>query len=305
MKVRGEGGGAWVVGVVFLWVCAATAAVAAPLKLVDDAGRAVVMNLPAARIVALSPHVTELVFAAGAGNQLVGVSSFSDYPAAAKHIPHVGDGGKADAERLLVLKPDLIIGWHSGNSAADIATLERLGIPVFLTEPRRLEDIPRLLEIIGKLAGTEQVATQSAEDFRAGVAELKRRYAGRRSVRVFYEIWHEPLMTVNGEHLISAVLGLCGGRNVFAGVSNLTPAVAVESVLAEDPEAIIASGALYADRGPLAGWQRYPRLAAVRRNHVFFIHPDLIQRQTPRILQGARQICEQIEQVRKTATRKN
>lgn len=293
----------WYLSAIPLLLLAATAAIAAPVKLVDDAGRGVVLNLPAARIVALSPHVTELVFAAGAGNRLVGVSSFSDYPAAAKRIPHVGDGGKVDAERLLALRPDLVVGWHSGNSAADIATLERLGIPVFLTEPRRLEDIPRLLETIGKLAGTEQVATQAAEDFRAGVAELKLHYAGRRPVRVFYEIWHEPLITVNGEHLISDVLGLCGGRNVFAGVSSLTPAVAVESVLAEDPEAIIASGALYADRGQLVGWRRYPRLAAVRRGHMFFIHPDLIQRQTPRILMGAQQMCEQIEQVRKTESR--
>lgn len=289
----------WRGSAILLLLVAATAAVAAPLKLVDDAGRAVVLNLPAARIVALSPHVTELVFAAGAGNKLVGASSFSDYPAAAKRIPHVGDGGKADAERILALKPDLIIGWHSGNSAAEIATLERLGIPVFLTEPRRLDDIPRLLVTIGKLAGTEQAAAQAAADFRSGVAELKRRYAGRQPVRVFYEIWHDPLITVNGEHLISDVLGLCGGRNIFAGVSSLTPAVATESVLAEDPEAIIASGALYAERGRLEGWRRYSRLAAVRRGYVFFIHPDLIQRQTPRILQGAQQMCEQIEQVRR------
>ena len=289
----------WRSSAILLLHLAAATAVAAPLKLVDDAGRAVQLRRPAARIVALSPHVTELVFAAGAGNKLVGVSGFSDYPAAAKRIPHVGDSGKADAERLLALKPDLIIGWRSGNSAADIATLERLGIPVFLTEPRRLDDIPRLLEIIGKLAGTEPAATSAAEDFRAGVAELKRRYAGRRPVRVFYEIWHAPLITVNGEHLISDVLGLCGGRNIFAAVSSLTPVVAVESVLAEDPEMIIASGALYAEPGPLEGWRRYPRLAAVHRSHLFFIHPDLIQRQTPRILLGAQQMCEQIEQVRR------
>lgn len=288
----------WLPSAGLLLFFAATAAVAAPLKLVDDAGRTVALNLPAVRIVALSPHVTELVFAAGAGGRLVGISSFSDYPSAAKRIPHVGDGGKIDAERILALKPDLIIGWHSGNSAADIATLERLGIPVFLTEPRRLDDIPRLLEIIGKLAGTESAAMLAAEDFRTAAAGLKRRYAGRQPVRVFYEIWHEPLITVNGEHLISDVLGLCGGRNIFAGVSSLTPAVAVEGVLAEDPAAIIASGALYAERGPLDGWRRYPRLAAVRRGHIFFIHPDLIQRQTPRILLGAQQMCEQLEQVR-------
>lgn len=258
----------------------------------------IVLSAPATRIVSLAPHATELIFAAGAGSRLAGVTSFSDYPAAAKNIPHVGDFGKIDAERILALHPDLVVGWQSGNSAADIAMLERLGIPVFLTEPRHLEDIPRLIETIGELAGTRQAAAEAAARFRAELAELKRRYGGRRPVRVFYEIWHDPLITVNGNHLISDVIGLCGGRNIFAAAESLAPAVAVENVLAEDPEAIIASGTLYAERGAIDGWRRYPRLAAVRGGHLFFIHPDLIQRQTPRILDGARLMCEQIERVR-------
>lgn len=283
----------WSSNAVLLLLVAATTSVAAPLKLVDDAGRSVTLSYPAGRIVALSPHVTELVYAAGAGHQLVGVSSYSDYPAAAKLIPRVGDGGKADAERILALKPDLVIGWLSGNSAADVAMLERLGLPVFLTEPRRLDDIPRLLESIGKLAGTEQVAKSAATEFRSGVAELKLRYAGRQAVSVFYEIWHEPLSTINGEHLISDVITLCGGRNVFAGISSLTPVVAVESVLKEDPEAIIA------ERGSIADWKRYPRLTAVREGHLLIVNPDLIERQSPRILEGAKQMCAQIDRVRK------
>lgn len=285
----------WRSNAFLLLLLAATSTLAAPLKLLDDAGRVVALNYPAARIVALSPHVTELVFAAGAGHKLVGVSSYSDYPAAAKRIPHVGDGGKADAERILALKPDLIIGWLSGNSAADLATLERLGIPVFLTEPRRVDDISRLLEAIGKLAGTEQFAMRAAADFRSGVAELKSNYAGRRPVRVFYEIWHDPLSTVNGEHMISDVINLCGGRNVFAGVSNLTPVVAVESLLAEDPEAIIG------ERVFMDGLKRYPRLTAVKGGHLLFVNPDLIERQTPRVLEGAKAMCDQIERVRKAA----
>lgn len=278
-----------------LLLIAATSAVASPLDQVDDAGRLVRLKHPATRIVALSPHVTELVYAAGAGHKLVGVSSYSDYPAAAKLIPHVGDGGKADAERILALKPDLVIGWLSGNNAADVATLERLGIPVFLTEPRRLDDIPRLLETIGKLAGTEQVAKSVATEFRSGVAELKQRYASRQPVSVFYEIWHEPLSTINGAHLISDVITLCGGRNIFAGIASLTPVVSVESVLLGDPDAIIA------ERGSLVGWKRYPRLTAVKEGHLLAVNPDLIERQSPRVLEGAKQMCAQIEQVRKTA----
>lgn len=249
------------------------------------------LNAPARRIVSLAPHVTELIFAAGGGDRLVGVTSFSDYPEDARKIPQVGDFGKIDAERILALKPDLVIGWQSGNSAADIATLERLGIPVFLTEPRRLDDIPRLLETVGELVGVRQAAAQAAARFRGELAELRRHYGSRPPVRVFYEIWHDPLITINGEHLISDVIALCGGRNVLAGAGSLTPTVSAESVLAEDPKAIIAGGTL-------EGWRRYPRLAAVRRGHLFFIHPDLIQRPTPRILDGARRMCEQLESVR-------
>lgn len=279
-------------GAILLFSLAAGTAPAAPIKALDDAGRAVILSAPARRIVSLAPHVTELIFAAGVGDRLVGVTAFSDYPEDARRIPQVGDFGKIDAERILALKPDLVIGWQSGNSAADIATLERLGIPVFLTGPRRLEDIPRLLETIGELVGMQQAAAEAAARFHGELAELRRHYGGRSPVRVFYEIWHDPLITINGEHLISDVIALCGGRNIFAGVASLTPTVAMESVLAEDPKAIIASGTL-------EGWRRYPRLAAVRRGHLFFIHPDLIQRPTPRILDGARRMCEQIESARR------
>jgi len=295
-RVRGEGG--WFFAAPLLFLLAAGLANAAPIKLVDDAGKVILLPGPAQRIVSLAPHVTELAFAAGAGEKLVGVTSFSDYPAAAKKIPVIGGYGKTDAERILALKPDLVIGWHSGNSGADLAGLEKLHIPVFLTEPNRLEDIPRLIQAIGELAGTQPAAAEAAAKFGADLAELRRRYGGRRPVRVFYEIWHDPLITVNGAHIISDVIGLCGGRNVFSAASSLTPTIAAESVLAADPQAIIASGMLYAKRGPIQDWRRYPRLAAVRGQHLYFIHPDLIHRQTPRLLDGARLMCEQIERVR-------
>ena len=277
---------------------AAGPASAATIKLVDDGGRVIILPAPARRIVSLAPHATELIFAAGAGDRLVGVSAYSDYPAAAKKIPRIGSYGKIDAERILALKPDLVIGWQSGNSAADIAGLERLRIPVFLTEPLRLDDIPRLIKTIGELAGTQQDAAKTAGKFREEVADLRRRYGGRRPVRVFYEIWHEPLLTVNGAHFISDIIAVCGGRNVFAGVRNLVPRVSMESVLAENPEAIIGGGRLNGKRGLLDGWRHFPRLTAVSRNHLFLVNADLIHRPTPRTLDGVRQMCEQIERVR-------
>lgn len=291
------------VGVIALFWLASWAATAAPIKQVDDSGKVIALAAPATRIVSLAPHATEMVFAAGAGDRLVGVAAFSDYPKAAQKIPLVGGYGKVDAERILALHPDLIIGWQSGNSAADIDALERLGIPVFLTEPRRLEDIPRLIQAFGELAGTQQAAAKAAGKVREELSELRRHYAGRRPVRVFYEIWHDPLLTVNGAHFINDVIELCGGRNVFAAVDSLVPTISVESVLAENPEAIIASGMLYAKRSLLDSWLRYPRLAAVRKNHLFLIDPDIIYRPTPRTLDGARLMCGQLDQVRREAGR--
>jgi iron complex transport system substrate-binding protein len=273
--------------------------VAGAVDLKDDRGRPVALARPAARIVALAPHVAELVFAAGAGGKLVGVSAYSDYPAAAARIPLIGDFGRVDLERVLRLKPDLVIGWKSGNRAGDMEKLEQLGLPVFATEPRRLADIPRLLREIGMLAGTQGSAEQAAAAFENELAKLEARYRGARPVSVFYEIWHEPLMTLNDEHIIGDAIRLCGGRNIFGALSALTPTVSMENVLAADPEAIVASGSLYNDKRLLEAWKRFPQLRAVARGQLFQIHPDLIQRPTPRILQGVGVMCEQLETVRK------
>lgn len=264
----------------------------------DDRGVTVSLSQPARRIISLAPHATELVFAAGAGAYLVGVTAFSDYPPAAKRIQSLGDSGKVDVERILALKPDLVVGWQSGNHSGDLAQLERLGVNLFVTEPRHLPDIPRLLRAIGLLAGTEAVATRAAAGFEQRMAGLMKKYGSRRRVSVFYQIWDAPLMTVNGEHLINDVIELCGGQNVFAGLSSLTPAVSMESVVTLNPEVIIASGGLYQNEQVWKNWRRFPSMSAVSRGRLYFIHPDLIQRQTPRILEGAQRLCEQLDRAR-------
>ena len=286
-----------IAGLCLLWIFQAAAAVQAT----DDRGKTVALAHPAARMVALAPHIAELAFAAGAGGKLVGVSSYSDYPAAAARIPVIGDFGKVDMERIVQLKPDLVIAWKSGNRSADVEKLEQLGFPVFVTEPRRLTDIARLLRDVGTLAGTRAEADRAAQVYDRELARLQARYRTARPVSVFYEIWHEPLMTLNDAHIISDVIRLCGGRNIFGTLSALTPTVSLENVLAADPEAIIASGSLYNDARLVEAWKRFPQLRAVKKHHLFQVNPDLIQRPTPRILQGANVICEQLEAVRKTA----
>lgn len=278
-------------------VCGAASAGPA-VRMIDDRGKKIVLALPAARIISLAPHLTELAFAAGAGGRLVGADSFSDHPAAAVRLSRIGDSSRLDFERIAQLRPDLVIAWRSGNRAGDIAQLEALGLPVFVSEPQRLSDIPRLLRAIGTLAGSAGPAESAAREFEQELSDLARRYGSGRPVSVFYQIWHEPLMTVNGEQLINEAIKLCGGRNIFAGAPTLAPTVSVESVLAADPEAIIASGSGDSGERLWQTWQRFPRLSAVKNRHLFSLDPDLIQRPGPRILQGARQMCGQLAQVR-------
>jgi len=267
------------------------------LELADDRGALVRLAAPATRIVALAPHLAEAVFAAGAGERLVGTVLFSDYPEAARAVPRVGDAARIDLERILALQPDLILAWRSGNQAGDVRRLERLGQTVFVTEPARLADVPRLIRVIGRFAGTAQSAEESAARFERDIAALRERHAGRRPVRVFYEIWHQPLLTVDGRHLISDVLRLCGGTNVFADAGTLTPNVALESVLAAQPEAIVggASGAT-ADAFATEWRRRHIRTL----ESVSFVHveADWMQRASPRLAQGARAVCEGLERVR-------
>lgn len=267
------------------------------LELRDDRGKTLRLAVPAQRIVALAPHLAEIVFAAGAGNKLVGVVRFSDYPPAAQRLPQVGDAARIDLERIVKLGPDLILAWRSGNSPRDVMRLEQLGFPVFVTEPARLADIPRLMRMTGVLTDRQREAEQEALKFINKISMLRKIHERKPPVRVFYEIWHRPLLTVNGEHLISDVIALCGGRNVFAHVPALTPAVSLEAVLAARPEVILGGSSAGGEREFIAQW----RAVAVRQLHstpAFYIAPDLIQRQTPRITDGAAAICERLDKVR-------
>jgi iron complex transport system substrate-binding protein len=276
-------------------VCAAAAA--QTISVTDDRGRTVVLARPAQRIVTLAPHLTELVFAAGAGKQLAGVARFSDFPPAARDIPQIGDSARMEFERIAALKPDLILAWKSGNAPADVERLESLGFPAFVSEPARLADVARLLRAIGVLAGTLPEAERAAVGFEREIATLRARHAKAARVRVFYMIWRKPLMTVNGAHLISDVIALCGGENVFARIRPLTSAVTLEAVIAAKPQVVLggsdpAGGDTYA-----AEW-RGSAPGPLRDLPVFYVNPDLIQRPTQRIVDGARAVCSALEQVR-------
>jgi iron complex transport system substrate-binding protein len=263
----------------------------------DDYDKEVRLAGPAGRIVSLAPHLTELLYAAGAGPRLVGAVDFSDFPPPARALPRVGSDARIDLEAVLALRPDLVVAWPNAGSLRAVDRLAQLGVPVFRSEPRELDDIARTLERLGRLAGSEPQADAAAAAFRARAAALQRRYAGARKVRVFYQIWDRPLLTVNGAHIISKVIGVCGGENVFAAAPLLVPEVDRVAVLRATPEAIVASASNDAQTQWLEMW-RLRGLAAADRGQLYAIPADLITRHTPRILDGAERLCGFLEAAR-------
>ena len=276
-------------------VFAALASDAHALQASDDRGVTISLVLPAERIVTLAPHLAEIAFAAGAGAKLAGVSSFSRHPAEAERLPVVASHGRVDIERLIALRPDLALAWKSGNSPLQIERLERIGIQVFVTEARVLADIPRIVRLVGALAGSADVAEARARQFENEVADLRKRYAAERRVAVFLEIWHAPALTVNGAHLISDALHLCGGRNVFAAAKMLTPLVSREQILDARPEAIVTGGF---GSEALQPWKGLESVPAVRNRRIYAIDPDRLHAQGPHVLEGVRALCGRLELAR-------
>jgi iron complex transport system substrate-binding protein len=270
----------------------------AEISVTDDTGALVRLAQPAKRIVSLAPHVTESLFAVGAGSRIVATVDYSDYPEAAKKIARVGGYSRIDLEAVAAQKPDLVIAWESGNSAAHVAKLRALGLPLYVTQPNRIDDVASTLERFSQLAGTTEAGRAATAHFRTRLENLRARHAARPTVRTFYQIWKQPLMTVGGQQIITDVIKLCGGENVFAGLQTMAPTVTVEAVIAANPEAIVASGMGESRPEWLDDWKRWTSVTAVARDNLFFVPPELIQRHTPRLLDGAERLCRHLETAR-------
>lgn len=272
------------------------------VSVTDDSGAVVSLAGPAKRIISLAPHLTELAFAAGAGDKLVGVVSYSDYPEAAKHLPRVGDNRALDLERIVALKPDLILVWRHANAQQQLDALRALHIPLYLSTPHKVDDVASTLEKLGTLFGSEPIARTAAQDYRGKIALLRARYAGQKPVSVFYQVWDNPLMTLNDDHWISDALTLCGGRNVFGQLEPLVPTVSTEAVVAGNPDVIMTSGAgatRSSQKVPgLDRWTAWPKLTAVAHGNLFVIDGDLIDRPTPRLAEGVAELCKDLEVAR-------
>ena len=271
------------------------APVRAEVRVVDDEGVTLVLPAPAQRIVSIAPHLTELLFAAGAGSRVVAVSDWSDYPAAAQGLPRIGDAVRLDLERIVALKPDLVVVWANGSAPLQLARLRAAGLPVYSSAGRDLAHIAATLRALGQLAGTGPAAEARAAAFEHELAALRAQYSQRPPLRVVYQIWAEPLMTVNGAHPISEALTLCGAHNVFAPLPQLVPQVSAEAVLAAQPDAIV-TGRLAP--GKPDGLDRWRHLRSLQGTALLTVNPDTLHRATDRMAQGVRELCVSLDTVR-------
>lgn len=262
----------------------------------DDAGRRVVLAAPAQRIVTLAPFLTELVYSAGAGSRLVGVSAHSDYPPEAKALPQVATATTFSLEEVAALRPDLVLAWRDSIRREDVQRLESLGIVTVVTEAKRLDDVPRLLQTVGTLTGRDVGAPVAR--YRERLERLRARHAARRSVPVFLEIWHNPLQTVGARHWISEALALCGARNAFGDLPGVAPLVSWEEVYRRDPPVIIGAGSRDGEDQFRANWRIRGTLSAVKAGRLVFMDADTLTRPTLRLADGVTQLCEGIDRAR-------
>lgn len=267
------------------------------VDLVDDEGTQIRITSDHPTVVTLAPHLAELVFAINADEQLVGTVEWSNFPDAARDVPRIGDAFRIDFERVLGMQPDLVLAWGGGTPRGVIARLRELGLSVAVLTPDNLESVSRHVKWLGKALDRNVVAEKVAEAYREEITGLRARYADRPAVTVFYQISSQPLFTINGDHVISEVINLCGGRNVFADQDTLAPAVTLEAVLGRDPEVIVMglpeSGKQKVDR-----WRKWPELSAVRYDNLVHVDAEVLARATPRLARGAHELCEQLEGAR-------
>ena len=267
----------------------------------DDLGRVVEVAPPPLRIVSLTPGATEMLFAAGAGAQLIATVQYSSEPPAAREVPRNGDVAAIDMERLVALRPQVVIAWPAGGNPAQRAKIAALGIPLYQQQVARLSDLPGSLRRLGVLAGTEAVADQAARALDARLGALDRTYRAATVVRhqptVLLQVWNRPIYTVGGRHLMSDALELCGARNVFADLSEPGPLVDTEAVIARDPDIILAAAPPGEGAAWVADWQRFPSLAAVRNHRVVAFENQALSRLGPSVLDATEELCRTIARV--------
>ncbi|MDC2890109.1 cobalamin-binding protein [Psychrosphaera sp. G1-22] len=250
---------------------------------------------PATRIIALAPHIVESLFDIGAGDKIVATVDYADYPVEALDIPRVGGYYGIQMEKILALKPDLIIVWKGGNQDADIAQLEKLGLPVIYSEPTSLSGVTAELRMFGELTGLSHNAEVLADQFEDDLEIIQRRYGNRHPVDVFYQLWSEPMMTVNKNTWINQLIETCGGVNVFANNPTEYPQISIENVIVAQPSIIIMPQEKSDKPQPKIDWQKWTVVPAVKNNQFMEVDADLIHRFSRRMLIGLGDMCKKID----------
>lgn len=267
-------------------------------KALEDADKLAPTHSPYQRIISLAPHITEMLYSAGAGGKLVGVVSYSDYPPAALELPIVGRYSGINLEKIIALHPDLILAWRSGNRLQDIERLRELGFKVRLSDIQTLDDIPDEIEQLGRLTGQADHALNTANQLRTTLRTVRERYQNSQAISTFYEIWHQPLITMNGQQFISQALGVCGAKNVFSDLMQLTSEVSLESIFERDPQLFFLGGQKAFQKDWLESWQRYPTLTAIKNRQVYLLNNNLYQRPTARLINALDGLCRKVDQAR-------
>ncbi len=268
------------------------------LSVQDDTGYVVTLDKPAQRIISLAPSMTELLFSLGAGDRVFGVMDYSNFPPAALDIPIVGRYDMLDMEQIIALQPDLVVAWLTGNPRNAIQRLKELGIAVYTAEPDSLLSISEHLLRLGELTGQNLQAASLSQQLLSRLSAVENQHANATPVRVFYQVWHSPIISVGGAELINDMIRRCGGVNIFVDLP-VGPKVNLEDVLLRDPEVIIASGSDHTNPAWLNDWLQWPEMTAVRNQHLYAIEPDLVQRHSLRALQGMDTMCELIARARR------
>jgi iron complex transport system substrate-binding protein len=255
------------------------------------------------RIITLAPHLSELVDSAGGSDRLVGVSAFSNFPASVKQLPITSDARSIDLEKMKSLRPDLIIYWRGGTSESQIQSIKKTfnkDVQFISVQPKKLSDIANDIETIGKALGTESVAKKNADALRLKITELnsKQKNTSKRKVKVFYQVWAQPLMTLNQDHIIGDIIQRCGGEQLFANEKVLVPTVSREAVIKANPEIIFTAVDSTKINTDWSMWSSFPQLAATKNRAFIDLDGDIISRPSPRIMQGAEKICAEINKVR-------
>jgi iron complex transport system substrate-binding protein len=266
----------------------------APVAVTDDTGAKVSLPATPTRIVSLAPGATEMLFAAGAGKQIIATVQYSDEPPAAKQVQRIGDVVAIDMEKLVALRPEVAVVWPGGGNPAQIEEISRLHIPMYRQQVNKLSDIPDSLRRLGALAGTRDVAEQAARSIEARLAALAHTYGNGSHPSVLMEVWNHPFYTVGGTHLVSDALNLCGARNVFGDLKELGPVIDVEAVVARDPDIIVAAAPPGAGPEWLTDWKRFTTLRAVRKGNLISFEDQRLTRLGPSVVDATEALCQEL-----------